>query len=87
MTDLAAQRCVFRSCSLRSRAARATASFGRYRVVPPVRSASEPAGIPDCGLCNVYSELVSAWLLICTKAIRIWSSACETEGSSCPSRP
>ncbi len=41
MTDLAAQRCVFRSCSLRSRAARATASFCHDRVVPPIRSASK----------------------------------------------
>ncbi len=34
---------VSRSCSLRSRAARATAPFGRYRVVPPVRPAAKAA--------------------------------------------
>ncbi len=39
------RRCQSRSCSLRSRAARATASRRMVRVVPPIRSASYPNGV------------------------------------------
>ncbi len=59
VTDLAAQRCVFRSCSLRSRAARATASFGPYRVVPPIRSTSKPK-LLLCLVLNLREVCVTA---------------------------